>query len=110
MLALAASTLFTVSARAQRDSLAGAIAHGVVRDTLSGDRIRRAVVRATPSGRSTLTDDDGRYRLQLAGNDTALDARAIGFRPGMISLTSSRDTTQDLLLRPIPVELATIVA
>jgi hypothetical protein len=111
VLAVLACLSLARAAPAQQDTQAVArvTVRGVVRDTLSGNPVRRAVVRAAGGG-STLTDDDGRYVLVVHSLAITLDARAIGYRPASVTFTAQGAAAQqDLWLRAFPVQLAAIV-
>ena len=100
-------------ALAQQDSQPAHLVtiRGTVRDTLSGDPVRHAVVRVLPAGTSTLSDDDGRYAVVAPTGQRRLEARAIGFRPTTIVVTvGDSSLRQDVYLQHFPVELAPIIA
>ena len=73
MIVVACSTLVaTVGAQVEKRPVTGVVT-GVVRSRVTGDAIRLAVVRASPSNASTLSDDGGRYRLELPVGDHRLE-------------------------------------
>ena len=85
---------------------ATAVVTGVVRNRATSEPMRVVVVRASGTTLSTITNDAGRYRLELPLGDHRLDARRIGYRPASVPVTVlATGTTLDIMLDPIPVGL-----
>lgn len=82
---------------------------GIVRDTVSGDPIPFAIVRVAGEHRSTLTSRAGAFRIDVPPGPVVLEIRKIGFRMVSLTVTASRDVHDvAILMRPIPVELASV--
>lgn len=89
---------------------ATAIVTGTVRNAATGAPVRLAVVRQAGGVASTLTNDLGRYRLELPLGAQRLQVRRLGFRPATASvLVASVGATADIALDPIAVGLARVV-
>ena len=110
MIVVACSTLVaTVGAQVEKRPVTGVVT-GVVRSRVTGDAIRLAVVRASPSNASTLSDDGGRYRLELPVGDHRLDARRIGYKPASVAVRLGPDGAKaDISLEPIAVGLERVI-
>ncbi|HYL21994.1 MAG TPA: DUF5686 family protein [Gemmatimonadales bacterium] len=108
---LLVATLAGVPANAatQQPAPATALVIGTVRDTLSGQPVRFAVVRVSGTALSALTDDGGHFRLELGRGEWRLEVRRIGYEPTGLALTLSEETTRTtVFLRPLPVALAPV--
>src|SRR5439155_22828652 len=85
---------------------ATAIISGRVRNAVSGSPIPIAVVRVAGGSASTLTNDGGRFRLELPLGPQRLEVRRIGFRPASIEIVvQSSDTVPDIRMEPVAVTL-----
>ena len=80
---------------------------GTVRDTVSGDPVGLALIRVAGQATSVITDDEGRFELQVAAGPLRLEIRRIGYRPRTLSVTAP-DTGVVVLIAPIPVGIAGI--
>lgn len=89
LLVFAASLTFFVppSAAAQQPAGAGtaAVLEGVVYDSITERPLRLAVVRVVRTGRSVLTDDEGRFALELAAGEWQLEIRALGYENASVT-------------------------
>lgn len=84
---------------------------GSVFDTVSGRPVALAVVRAVETGASSLTDDEGHFRVLAPPGALRLEIRRIGYKPASVSLVAADGgTRQDIYLRPAPVVLAPVAA
>src|SRR4051812_19560842 len=79
---------------------------GSVRNRVTGDAIRVAVVRIAGTSTSTITDDDGRFRIAVPAGAQALDVRRIGFQPRSVPITGP---IVNVDLDPIAVTLGRVV-
>ncbi|MBA3670898.1 MAG: carboxypeptidase regulatory-like domain-containing protein [Gemmatimonadaceae bacterium] len=82
---------------------------GLVTNSATSSPIRLAVVRAVGSSASTLSNDIGRFHLELPLGAQRLEVRRIGFRPATIMITVAGGTTADVALDPIAVGLQRIL-
>lgn len=83
---------------------------GIVRNAATHGPVRIAVVRAPDAGVSTLTDDAGRFRLQLPLGAQRLEVRRIGFRPATArAQVVAAGTAVDVELAPIAVGLERVI-
>src|SRR5690606_18991359 len=84
--------------------VATAAAAGVVRNANDGLLLAGATVTADPGGRSTITDQDGRYRLALLPGTYALSASAPSSGTAAAPVTASGDATSPVpdLVLPAP--------
>lgn len=86
-----------------------AVLQGTVRDALTGQPVRLAVVRIAAAGASALTDDGGHFRFDLAEGEWRLVIRRIGYAEASLAATARGDSTRtDVLLQPLPVALAAV--
>lgn len=107
---LALSLCSSAAVRGQAAPLAPAFVFGNVTDSVTGGPLRLVAVREIEGNASTLTDDDGRYRLDLAPGAHRLEFRRIGYRPASIAVTIPRaGLRQDVSLAPIATRLAPVV-
>jgi hypothetical protein len=87
-----------------------AIVTGVVKNATTGAPVRLAVVRVAGGVASTLSNDAGRYRIELPLGSARLEVRRIGFRPANVSVVvAAGGTTADVTLEPIAVGLARVL-
>lgn len=86
--------------RADRDE--GAMRCGTVRDD-QGRALAGVEVTAIDVARSTRTDHDGRFCLDLPPGEHQLQVLAVGFRPGRISVPSSGGSELAVTLAPVEV-------
>src|SRR5262245_32511117 len=108
MLALAAAGRSAAQDSAQ--AAPAAILTGPVYDTVSGAVLRLAVVRIVATGATTLTDDNGRFRITTTPGETRLEIRRIGYQPTSVTLTASPGVTEHVLyVRPVALGLAPVV-
>jgi hypothetical protein len=64
------------------------------------------VVRLAGGTASTLSDDNGRYHLEIPVGPHRLEARRIGFRPGAVSVdVQAGGATADVMLDPLAITL-----
>src|ERR1043166_122331 len=63
-----------------------AVVSGIVRNAATGEPVRLAVVRAADNNVSTLSNDAGRYRLELSPGTHRLDVRRLGFTPASVQV------------------------
>jgi hypothetical protein len=83
-----------------------AVVSGTVRNSVTNAPMRIVAVRAAASGASTLTDDGGRFRLELSLGEQRLEVRRIGFRPATVNVVVQPEGTLiDIKLEPIAVAL-----
>ena len=83
-----------------------AVLQGTVRDAVSGQGVRLAVVRLTPGGPSALTDDGGHFRFEVPSGDWRFEVRRIGYQPRSLPVTVRGDTAgMDIAIEPLPVGL-----
>jgi hypothetical protein len=85
---------------------------GTIRDGESGAPLSGAVVTLTDAERSTVTDDEGRYRLEApTAGPQHLSVRRIGYGPRTVHALLPGDGVLrlDLSLPPLPLQLPTIV-
>jgi hypothetical protein len=102
-LALLAGILFTGAASAQES----AVLQGKVLDATSGEPLIGAQVVVAGTDRGTVTDVDGRYRLQLAAGTYDLDVQYLGYAAKMVTgvvVAADAPTFQDVALTPEAVE------
>ena len=109
-LGLLALTLAAVFERAGAQQgaqpTARAVVEGTVYDTVSGRPIRLAIIRVAETGASTLTDNEGRYRVPAVPGGLRLEVRRIGYQPASVSVAAREGTTRlDLYLRPAAIGL-----
>lgn len=89
------------------------VVSGTVVDSLSAGPVRLAAVRVVESGRSQLTTDEGRFRLELAPGRWTLDVRRVGYLPVAVPLVLAADSVQlvvHLVRRPLELEELTVTA
>jgi len=95
---------------AQAPTPPSALVFGTVTDSSTGAPVRIVAVRELGSETSTLTDDDGRYRLDLGPGAHRLEFRRLGYRPASIAVTiPTTGLLQDVSLVPIARQLAAVV-
>jgi hypothetical protein len=83
-----------------------AVLEGIVREPLSRQPVRFAVVRVAQTGASALTDEDGHFRLESPPGEWRLEIRRIGYEPTSLSVSVPGGTSRtDISLRPLPVAL-----
>jgi hypothetical protein len=87
------------SAVAQR-----AVVQGRVLD-LGGHPVPRVNVVVSRVGRF-VTDDSGAFQIRHPGGQTTLELRRLGYHPSVVSLVVAGDTTFEVRMAPLPVELA----
>ncbi|MBC7673084.1 MAG: carboxypeptidase regulatory-like domain-containing protein, partial [Polaromonas sp.] len=111
VLAGLAAQLSPFLARAQATLPSGtAIVTGVVRNGATSAPVRLAVVRQAGGIASTLSNDLGRYRIELPLGAQRLDVRRIGFRPASISVVvPAAGIAADVALDPIAVGLERVL-
>jgi len=82
---------------------------GTVRDTISGQPVGLAVIRVASggTGRSVMTDDEGRFQIPADSGPVRLELRRIGYRPRTIVVTAP-DTALVLYIAPVAVGIAGI--
>jgi len=108
MLALAATGQAAAQDTAQ--TAPPAILAGTVYDTVSGGPLRLAVVRVVATGATTLTDDNGRFRITTAPGEIRLEIRRIGYQPTSATVTAGPGVTEHVLyVRPVALGLAPVV-
>lgn len=105
LLAFAAPLAFFAvgSAKAQQPARPDttALLEGVVYDSITEEPVRLAVIRVVGIDRSVLTDDEGRFGLELAPGEWQVEIRALGYQNASLTWVLSRGvTTQDIYLRP----------
>ncbi len=87
-----------------------AVVTGIIRNSATSASVRIAVVRMVGGRTSTLSNDMGRYRLELPLGEQRLEVRRIGYRPATVTVTVlPGGTTIDVALEPIPVELERVL-
>lgn len=85
-----------------------AVVSGFVRNSATGDPISTAVIRA--GAISTITNEDGRYRIELPLGEARFDVRKIGYRPKVTTAdVVAGGTILDIRLDPIAVTLNRVV-
>ncbi len=97
--------------RAQRPERPGeaVVIHGTVRDSLTRGPVPFAILRITETDSSTITDQQGRFRLQLEPGVWQLEVRRIGYRMASATLRARTSATPlDVFMHPIPVDLEAI--
>jgi len=111
VLAGLAAQLSPFLARAQATLPSGtAIVTGVVRNGATSAPVRLAVVRQAGGIASTLSNDLGRYRIELPLGAQHLEVRRIGFRPTSISVVvPAAGIAADVALEPIAVGLERVL-
>lgn len=111
VLAGLAAQLSPILARAQATLPSGtAIVTGVVRNGATSAPVRLAVVRQAGGIASTLSNDLGRYRIELPLGAQHLEVRRIGFRPTSISVVvPAAGIAADVALEPIAVGLERVL-
>lgn len=99
--------LLTPRLSAQEPGAPPAVLQGTVYDSVSGRPLRIAVVQAAGGAVSTLTNDEGRYSIQVPQGVVRLQVRQIGYHPVTLTVTVGAGLhLQDVFLVPLPVELA----
>jgi len=111
VLAGLAAQLSPIIARAQVTVPSGtAIVTGVVRNSATSAPVRLAVVRQAGGVASTLSNDVGRYRIELPLGAQHLEVRRIGFRPASIPVVvPAAGIAADVALEPIAVGLERVL-
>lgn len=83
---------------------------GTLTDSVTGAPIRIAVVRDVEAEVSTLTDDAGRFRMDVPVGTRHLQIRRIGYSPASVTVTVPNEgVTVDVALHPVPFRLAAVV-
>lgn len=103
VLALLAGLMVWGTARAQETT----VLQGKVLDGATGEPLIGAQVVITGTDRGTVTDVDGRYRLQVEAGTYALDVQYLGYAPKTVTgvvVAAGRSTFQDIALAPEAVE------
>ncbi len=109
---LASSVLASGALGAQSSPPSSAPVFGTVTDSLTGAAVRIVAVRDLESSASSLTDDDGHYRLELAPGTHRLEFRRIGYRPASLVVTlpaAAEGLLRNVSLAPIAKRLAPVV-
>ena len=110
LVALALAVAGQAAAQDSAQAAPPAIVTGTVYDTVSGWALRLAVVRVVATGATTLTDDNGHFRLTTAPGDVRLEIRRIGYQPTAVTVTAAPGVTEhSLYLRPVALGLAPVV-
>lgn len=87
-----------------------AVVTGRITNGTTSAPVRLAVIRAVGGVASTLSNDNGRFRIELPIGAQRLEVRSIGFHPATIAITvTTGGTTADVVLDPIAVGLQRIV-
>lgn len=104
VLVLVVSLTVIVAASAAAQQPAGpdtAVLEGVVYDSITEQPVRLAVIRVVGADRSVLTDDEGRFELDVAPGERRLEIRALGYRNASLTLVVPPGVTKrDIRLRP----------
>ena len=106
-----AAQLSPIRARAQATEPSGtAIVTGVVRNGATSAPVRLAVVRQAGGVASSLSNDLGRYRIELPLGAQHLEVRRIGFRPMSVPVVvAAAGIAIDIALDPIAVGLERVL-
>ena len=103
-LGMSAST--TLDAQAPAPPPPTAVVTGTVRNGVTSAPIRIAVARLAGGGASTLTDDAGRFHIELPLGEQRLEFRRIGFRPAAATVVVlASGAVADVKMEPLPVGL-----
>lgn len=88
----------------------GAVVEGVIKDMRTGEPLQRATVQLVASGRSTLANDNGEFRLILPPGEQELKFSHIGYHSQWktVQLTDST-LTLEISLPPTVIELKDVV-
>jgi hypothetical protein len=86
-----------------------AVVTGVVQNAATSAPVRIAVIRQAGGLASTLSDDAGRFRLELPLGERRLEVRRLGFRPASVTLTLRADTSVVVPMEPLAVALERVV-
>ena len=82
---------------------------GCVYDSVSRSAVRLATIRVVGTGRSTLTDDAGCFRIEVSAGPVAFDVRQIGYRPAEVRLDSAAlGVRHDVYLHPVAITVASL--
>ena len=104
------SVLTSGALGAQAPSATSARVFGAVTDGVTGAPIRIVVIREAGSRVSTLTDDDGRYHLDLTPGEHRLEFRRLGYTPTSIVVTvPTAGLLENVVLAPIARRLHAVV-
>jgi outer membrane receptor for ferrienterochelin and colicin len=102
-LALLAGLMVSGAALAQETT----VLQGKVLDSMTGEPLIGAQVVITGTDRGTVTDVDGRYRLQVEAGSHSLDVQYLGYAAKTVTgieVAAGRTTFQDIALEPQAVD------
>jgi hypothetical protein len=106
---LASLEAFTSLPLGAQDSLPPsptAVVSGTVRNGITAAPVRTVVIRLAGGTASTLSDDAGRFHIELPLGKQRLEVRRIGFRPATVTIVvQAGGTSADVKLEPIAVAL-----
>jgi hypothetical protein len=106
MACLAAFTSQPLGAQVSSPQSPTAVVSGTVRNGITAAPVRTAVIRLAGGTASTLSDDAGRFHIELPLGKQRLEVRRIGFRPATVTVVVQADgTSTDVKLEPIAVAL-----
>ena len=82
---------------------------GVVRDSVSREKIPFVTVSFDNTTVGTFSDEEGEFRLSTRGNITSVTASILGYKPYTFTIVSGKMNVKDLLLVPVDEQLQEVI-
>ncbi|MCE5252553.1 DUF5686 and carboxypeptidase regulatory-like domain-containing protein [bacterium] len=101
--------LFALSLAAVSAGQNGAVIHGVVTDSATGETLPVAHLRVEGTRKGTITNTAGFYTIELDSLPTVIHISYIGYKSQTLTITDRSPEEQNIALVPSPIQLQEVV-